>query len=260
MVTVTPVVVGFLIASVLVAGTLTGIAGFGFALIGTMALAMVIDPATAVVFMIIPILGVNLALVRELSYQDLRSCGQRFAPLLVSALLGTLVGMVVLEQLPVAPLRVGLGLISLAFVASVQNRVTFPGVPRFSAAWSGDTPLFMIAVGGLSGLVFGGTNVGVQLIAYLRSRDLSHGLFIGVVAMLFLGLNSLRVAAAGLLGLYPSASFALLSAAAAIPAMGGVAVGRRLRISVGERHRRLVVLGLLTFIGVRLLLAGLGIA
>jgi len=41
----------------LVAGTTNGLAGFGFALVGTMALATVIDPATAVVFMIIPILA-----------------------------------------------------------------------------------------------------------------------------------------------------------------------------------------------------------
>jgi len=35
---------------ILVAGTTNGLAGFGFALVGTMALATVIDPATAVVF------------------------------------------------------------------------------------------------------------------------------------------------------------------------------------------------------------------
>lgn len=56
----------------LVAGTTNGLAGFGFALVGTMALATVIDPATAVVFMIIPILAVNLSLVRELSRDELQ--------------------------------------------------------------------------------------------------------------------------------------------------------------------------------------------
>ena len=45
-------------AVVLVAGAVNGLAGFGFALVGTMALATAIDPATAVVFMIAPILDV----------------------------------------------------------------------------------------------------------------------------------------------------------------------------------------------------------
>jgi uncharacterized membrane protein YfcA len=117
----------------------------------------------------------------------------------------------------------------------------------------------MLGVGGVSGLLFGGTNVGVQLIAYLRSFELSHGLFVGVVALVFLGLNGIRVVVAGLFGLYPSRVVLLASAAAAIPAVLGVAVGRRLRATVGERSRRLVVLGLLTVVGVRLVDSGAGV-
>jgi uncharacterized membrane protein YfcA len=78
--------------------------------------------------------------------------------------------------------------------------------------------------------------------------------------MVFLGLNGVRIGAAGALGLYPSATVALASAAAAVPAVVGVAVGKRLRSRVTERRRRVVVLGLLTVIGVRLILGGLGIA
>jgi uncharacterized membrane protein YfcA len=118
----------------------------------------------------------------------------------------------------------------------------------------------MVGVGGVSGLLFGGTNVGVQLIAYLRSFDLSHGLFVGVVAMVFLGLNGVRVAIAGAFGLYPSSTIVLASLVAALPAVVGVAIGKRLRDTVGERSRRIVVLGLLTVIGLRLVAGGLGVA
>jgi uncharacterized membrane protein YfcA len=41
-------------------------------------------------------------------------------------------------------------------------------------------------------------------------------------------------------------------------AINGVAVGKRLRERVGERLRRTVVLALLTVVGVRLVLGGLG--
>jgi len=237
-----------------------GLAGFGFALVGTMALATAIDPATAVVFMIVPILGVNLSLVRDLSPGELRSCGRRFAPLLLAALVGTVVGLVVLDRVPQRPLKIGLGLVSLAFVASAQETVPVPGLDRAKAGCFVETTPAMVGVGAVSGLLFGGTNVGVQLIAYLRSCDLSHGVFVGVVAMVFLGLNGVRVGAAGLLGLYPSAGFAAASAVAAAPAVAGVAVGKRLRTVVSESRRRTVVLSLLTVIGVRLILGGFGIA
>jgi uncharacterized membrane protein YfcA len=255
----TPVSLVGLAVVVLVAGAINGIAGFGFALVGTMALATVIDPAVAVVFMILPILSVNLSLVRDLSTDDLQSCGRRFGPLLVAALVGTLVGMVTLNRLPAAPLRVGLGLLSLAFVVSVQDTVPIPGLDRAKEGCFVESRPAMVGVGFGSGLLFGGTNVGVQLIAYLRSCDLSHGLFVGVVAMVFLGLNTLRVGAAGVLGLYPDLTVAGLSVVAAIPAVGGVTVGKRLQKRVSERLRQSVVLTLLTIVGVRLILGGLGV-
>ncbi len=248
------------VAIVLVAGAVNGLAGFGFALVGTMALATLIEPAAAVVFMIVPILSVNLSLLRELSTGELRSCASRFAPLVLAALVGTVAGLVVLDWLPENPLKVGLGLVSLAFVVSAQKRVPVPGLDRAKEGCFVESTPAMIGVGAVSGLLFGGTNVGVQLIAYLRSCDLSHGVFVGVVAMVFLGLNGIRIGAAGALGLYPSLGFALASVGVALPAVAGVAVGTRLRERVAEQHRRTAVLGLLTLIGVRLLLAGFGVA
>lgn len=255
-----PELVGILVLGVLAAGALTGIAGFGFAVVGTTTLATVIDPTTAVVFMILPILSVNLSLIRDLSTAQLWTCGRRFGPLIGAALVGAVIGMAILGWLPEDPLRVALGLLSLVFVASVQNVVPFPHLSRVKERCFVETPLAMIGVGGVSGVLFGGTNVGVQLIAYLRSCDLSHGLFVGVVAMVFLGLNAIRVVAAGVLGLYPSSTVVLLSVVAVVPALAGVAVGKRLRTTVGERERRTIVLGLLIVIGVRLVLGGLGVA
>ncbi len=257
-----PLTPAFLIgvaAVAVVAGAVNGLAGFGFAVVATMALATVIDPAVAVVFMIIPILAVNLALVRELSIPELRSCGARFWPLAVGAVVGMVAGLVVLDQLPDGPLRIGLGAITLAFVATTQRAVPIPALSRAKEGCFVETTPAMIGVGGLSGLLFGGTNVGVQFVAYLKSCHLSHGLFIGVIAMLFVGLNGIRIAAAGALGLYPDLTVFGLSVVAAVPAVAGVAVGSRLRVAVSERQRRAVVLGLLAFIGVRLILGGAGI-
>ncbi|WP_299266557.1 TSUP family transporter [Halorientalis sp.] len=245
---------------VLVAGAVNGLAGFGFALVGTMALATTIDPATAVVFMIAPIIAVNLSLVRDLSTDQLRTCGQRFAPLTLAALVGTVVGLVVLDSVPTQPLKISLGVVTLAYVTTTQNVVTVPGRDRVREGCFVESAPAMAGVGAVSGLLFGGTNVGVQLIAYLRSCDLPQGLFVGVVAMVFLGLNGVRVGVAGLLGLYPSTAVAGASVAAAVPAVVGVAVGKRLRKTLNKRLRQVVVLGVLTVIGARLVLAGFGIA
>lgn len=255
----TPTFTAGLVALVLVAGALNGLAGFGFALVGTMALATVVDPATAVVFLIVPILGVNLSLVTELSADDLRSCGRRFSPLLVAALAGTLAGMALIDVLPEAPLRLLLGAVSLAFVASAQRAVAIPGLDRAREGCFVETTPAMAGVGAVSGLLFGATNVGVQLVAYVRSCDLSYGLFVGLVALVFLGLNGVRVAAAGVLGLYPDLQVALVSLLAVAPAVVGVALGRRLRRHLTQQRRRQVVLAILTFVGIRLLSAGVSL-
>jgi uncharacterized membrane protein YfcA len=254
-----PSLLVLLVVVVLLAGALNGVAGFGFALIGTMVLATTLDPATAVVFMIFPILSVNLSLVRDLSTSELRSCSRRFGPLILAALVGTVLGMAVLDRLPETSLRVGLGVVSLAFVASAQNVVPIPGRTTAEERCFVETVPAMAGVGAVSGLLFGGTNVGVQVIAFLRSCDLSHGTFVGVVAMVFLGLNTVRVGAAGLLGLYPDAALAAVSAATAIPAVLGVAAGKRIRNRVSERLRRTTVLGLLTAVGARLVSSGVGL-
>lgn len=245
---------------ILIAGAVNGMAGFGFAIVGTMALAIVLDPATAVVFMIVPIFSVNLSLVRELSVSQLRTCGRRFGPLMGSALVGTVAGMAILDLLPAAPLRVGLGVVTLGFVVAAQSLVTVPGLDRAKEGCFVESGPAMMGVGSVSGVLFGGTNVGVQLIAYVRSCDLSHGLFVGVVALVFLGLNGVRVLAAGALGLYPNGGVFAASIAAVAPAILGVSIGTRLREDVSDRQREVVILGLLAVIGVRLLLGGLGIA
>lgn len=250
----------FVAGVVVVAGGVNGIAGFGFAVIGTMALATTLDPATAVAFMILPILAVNARLVGELSVDEFRTCGRRFAPLLVAATVGTVLGMALLDRIPEAPLRIGLGIVTLGFVATAQRIVPLSIPARLTTGRSAETSGAMVTIGGLSGLLFGATNVGVQLVAYLRSRGLDHELFIGVVALVFFGINGVRVVAAGVLGLYADATVLVVSLAAMLPAAAGVALGQRLRPRIAERAKRGFVLGLLILIGVRLVAGGLGIA
>lgn len=241
-------------------GCITGVAGSGFAILGTMTLAVVIDPATAVAFMIVPVMAMDLALVRELPIAQLRSCGRRFSPLILTAVVGTFVGMAALDRLSESLIRVALGLLSLVFVAGIQEHASLPSISTGGRGCLVETPLAMAGVGSVSGMLFGGTNVGIQFLAYMRSCEFSHRTLISVVALVFLGLNTARFAVAGVLGLYPDSTIAAASVAAAVPAVAGVAAGKRVRRLLEAKHRRTVVLGLLTVIGVRLLVDGARVA
>ena len=254
-----PELLALVVTVVLLAGILTGVAGFGLALVATMALATVLPPATAVVVMIVPVLAANLSLLSDLDRGSVERCGRRFGPYIGAALVGTLAGTALLDRLPDRPLTLGLGLVTLAFVVSAQGAIDLPGLDRLRDRCFVESRGGMLVLGGVSGLLFGATNVGVQVVAYVRSRGLSHGLFVGVIAMVFVGINTVRAGLAAVLGLYPDTPTLVLSIVLAAPAIVGVAAGKRLRPRVPEGYREPLVLSLLALIGLRLLAGGLGI-
>lgn len=114
-------------------------------------LASVIDPATAVVFMILPILSVDPSLARDLPVSDLRTSGRRFGPLVAAALVGTVVGTVALDRLPAGPLRLGLGVVTLGFVVSSRDSVRTPGATSVTDRCFVESLPAMIGVGAVSG-------------------------------------------------------------------------------------------------------------
>jgi uncharacterized membrane protein YfcA len=242
---------------VLVGGLVTGVTGFGYAVFATATLASLFEPETAVVLVILPIVAANLSLVRELDRAGLRSCVSRFWPFVGAAAIGTVFGMAALSRVPTAPLTLALGVLTLGYVGFAQPWVRLPFEARLATYCLVETPAMKGSLGFVSGLVFGGTNVGVQVIAYLESLDLDHATFVGVVAMIFLGIGGVRIATAWALGLYGSTGLVVLSAAAAIPGLLGVALGKRLRPLVSVTQRNAAVYLLLVVIGTKLTADGL---
>jgi hypothetical protein len=250
-------VVTLVFGIVVLGGLVTGVNGFGYSVVGTGLLAVVLEPRAAVVVMILPILGANLSLVRELDGEGLRTCAERFWPFVATALVGTVAGMSLLSRVPTRPLAFALGLFVFGFLAFTQDRYPLPG-ERWARANVSDTVGVKLLLGLASGLVFGASNVGVQVVAYLKSLELDHRTFVGVVAMVFLGISSVRVVAAGLLGLYAGGGLLALSAVAAVPGLVGVSVGKRVRPRLSRSTRRGTMFLLLAVIGVRLVLKGVG--
>lgn len=239
-------------------GFVTGVNGFGFSVVGTALLAATIGPQTAVVVMILPLLAGNVSLVRELDRSALRSCVRRFWPYVAAALVGTVGGMFLLSVIPTGPMVLALGLFVLAYVAFSQPWVPVPGERRLRDVCFSDGTGMKAGLGLVSGFVFGATNVGVQVVAYLQSLELDRTTFVGVVAMIFLGISTVRVAVASAFGLFGGGDVLLLSAAAAVPGLVGVSAGKRVRPRIPVSYQQVGTMGLLFAIGLRLTSRGIG--
>lgn len=239
-----------------VGGVVMGVAGFGYAVVGTTSLALLLDPATAVVVMILPMLATNVQLVRELDAAGLATCARRFWLYILAAAAGTLVGMTLLDRIPTAYLALGLGVLTGLYVVGRQPYAPVPGERALRNRCFRTGSPAKAGLGFASGLVFGASNVAVQIVAYLDSLDLGRDTFVGVLAMVLVGISTLRVGAAWVLGLYATPGALPLSVAGVVPGVVGVAVGRRTRDAVPGRVRTAGVLLLLSLIAVRLAIAG----
>jgi uncharacterized membrane protein YfcA len=247
---------GAIMAIVFLGGLVKGTTGFGYAIAATAILAAVLGPAVAVVLMILPTLVANLSLLRELDRSELRSCVRRFWPFVVAALVGTLAGMALLGLIPKPVLALGLGGFTLAYVLLTQDRVRVPG-----EAWVAQTCFrastgAKLGLGLFAGVVFGASNIAVQVVAYLDSLDLDHGTFVGVLAMILVGISTVRVGAAWTMGLFGSPDLVWLSVVAAVPGLLGVTVGQWVRSRVPTPTLDALALVLLSVIGAKLLHGG----
>lgn len=241
------------------AGIVTGVTGFGYALIGTVGSAAVLGPQQAVVLMIIPVFVSNIPLLGELDHEQLLTCGRRFTSFIVAAVIGTIIGMAVLQGVPTAILMFGLGVFTLGYVAFTQDTVPIPGKGHVTSNYFEQHANAQLGIGFGSGLIFGASNVGVTVVAYLDSLDLRRSIFVGVAELIFLGISSIRVGAAWVFDLYGAGALVWLSVGVAIVGLVGVEGGQRIRHLLPDRYIEEAILVLLIIIGIRLILASVGI-
>jgi len=242
-------------------GLVKGTAGFGYAVAGTALLATLLSPDAAVVLMILPVMAGNVALLRELDRDSFRACARRFGPYLAGAVAGTLAGMALLDRVPTARVALGLGVLVGGYVLLKQPYARFPGEAWLRDRCFRDGAATKAGLGLASSVVFGASNIGVQVVAYLDALDLDRSTFVGVLSMVLVGVSAVRVAAAWQLGLYDGtggADLLALSAVAVVPGLAGVAAGQRVRERVPGAWLEAATLALLAVVAVRLTTAGLG--
>lgn len=234
------------------AAIVEGSSGFGFPVITTVTLALFLDLQLAVILAIPGIVAANIKLARSLSPRQRERSFEEFWPLILAILVFSVVGLFVIDGVPVGIVEFLLGVITMAFAIYKQPFYELPTVGNPNRCIVEGTGPMMV-LGSIFGLIFGMTNVGVQIVAYLKTCPLKHIFFVGVVGIVFFGVNVIRFLGATVSGLYPTMEALLVAVGLAVPAYAGAYIGIRYgrRLSI-YRIRALVAI-VLTVVSLRLI-------
>jgi uncharacterized membrane protein YfcA len=250
-------IVVFVLAPVL-AGLVKGVAGFGFSLVGTSLLAVFLEPSQAVTLFIIPLMAIEVELLNELTWRQFKHAVHRFRYYLVAAAAGTVLGTLALRELPGWPIKAAIGLITTGF-ALQRTGVADRPVEMASRLKPEAGEAAKSVLGFSSGVVFGATNIGVQFTAYLKSLELGRSKFLGVLALVALGVSVIRVGLSLSLGLFRSPQGVAASVGMAAVSVASVYIFTRLGDHIPRTYRERLATALLLVIGTRLLLSALSV-
>lgn len=221
----------------LLAGIVTGLTGFGLALISTPILLFVYEPRTVIVLTAIFSIFINSAVVWD-SWQESR---KRLAlALLIPALFGIVAGVEVLSVINPDYVRLGVGVIVIFSALLLVRDIRLPGA---GTRWG------TLVAGSASGALSTSTGLaGPPIVLLLASRDLPKHEFRGTSALFFLPMSVVGLAVLAFRGLVEVSEvpLGLLLIPAAI---AGKAVGTALLARVSERAFRAVTLGLVILTG-----------
>ena len=221
----------------LLAGVVTGLTGFGLALISTPILLFVYEPRTVVVLTVILSIFISAAVVWD-SWHEARR--RLVLGLLVPALFGIVVGTVILGMMDPVYIRLGVGAIVIFSALLLVRDIHLPGA---NTRWG------TLVAGSASGALSTSTGLaGPPIVLLLASRGLPKHEFRGTSAMYFLPMSIAGLAVLAVRGLVepPEVLLGLLLIPAAI---AGKAVGTVLLNHVSEKAFRTITLGLVILTG-----------
>ncbi len=213
------------IAVMLFAGLIHGTLGLGFPMVATPILATMMDVRSAILITLLPTMAVNIASIVN-SKSTLKSTRQ-FLPLVLFALLGSLVGTSVLATTDPAPFRIVLAGLILLYL---WNNL------RISKKWLADNALLAMALFGLTaGIAAGTTNVMIAiLIIYFLSMETPRSTMVPALNSCFLVGKASQIvvlAIAGLVGFRLLLETAPLALAAVIALLLGQRLQSRIQVS-----------------------------
>ena len=223
--------------SALLAGAVSGLTGFGLALISTPLLLFVYDPKTVVALTVVLSIFINLAVVLD-SWRDAE---RRMAmALLPSAFVGIVFGAEILRIVDPLYIRLAVGVIVVFSALLLLRDVRLPGA---GSAWG------TLVAGSTSGVLSTSTGLaGPPIVLLLASRDLPKRAFRGSSALYFFVMSI-----AGLVVLYFRGIFEVDQTPLALALVPAAFVGKTIGTSflkrVSERGFRAISLGLVILTG-----------
>jgi uncharacterized membrane protein YfcA len=218
---------------------------FGFPIVATPLLALVVDVKTAIALSILPNIVMD-ALQAGRQRGELLATARRVIVLLASGFVGTLIGTRSLVLMPPGVALAILGVVVLGFVALNVSGASF----RVPARWE---PWLSPPVGVAAGFLGGVTNVpGTLLVIYFHALGMDKQAFVRSVALCFMTYKLIQL---GTVAYYGLLTWPLLGASAALTVVGLGAfwLGLRVQDSLPERIFNRAVLVFLALLGVSLL-------
>jgi uncharacterized membrane protein YfcA len=221
----------------LLAGIITGLTGFGLAMISTPILLFVYEPRTVIVLTVILSIFISVAVVWD-SWHDAR---WRLAlALLVPALFGVVVGTMVLGAIDPVYIRLAIGAIVVFSALLLVKDFKLPGA---NTRWG------TIVAGSASGALTTSTGLAAPpIVLLMAARGLPKHEFRGTSVLYFLPLSVAGLVVLAVRGLIeaPEVPLGLALVPAAIV---GKAIGTRLLEHVPEKAFRTITLGLVILTG-----------
>ena len=174
-----------LVIAMLVAGTVSGITGFGVGIVGSIALAILVGPKQAII--LVSIVSSFAATMQVLKYRAGLPQVGRLTSLLAAAFVGAIGGSFVLVLLPYSALAILLGVFTLLYVTA-----SFAGFRP--AVTPGAEKVLSPTVGLLAGLVNSSVgSSGPVLGPYLLALGLEQGVFVVCLSVIFLVMGIVRI-------------------------------------------------------------------
>ena len=221
------------IAIIVIAGLAHGTIGFGFPLVSTPLVALLVDIKTAVLVTVLPNVAVNIiSILRGGNWRE--SIG-KYWPLALWVVAGTLVGSRLLLTVPHEPLQVVLALMIVVFL--LQDRLR-----TLDWSWSKRRPQLAACIFGLTaGVLSGAVNVAMPpLVIFLLTLELTPIALTQTLNLCFIAVKSVQALA---LGVADATSQKLLYASLPLIPLAAAAVWSGLRLQSrisGETYRELL--------------------
>ena len=223
--------------SALLAGTVSGLTGFGLALISTPLLLFVYEPRTVVVITFVLSVFINLAVVWD-SWQDAQR--RVVLALLPPAFVGIVMGAEVLRVVDPLYIRLAVGVVVVFSALLLLRDIQLPGA---------ETRWGTVVAGWASGTLSTSTGLaGPPIVLLLASRGLPKRVFRGSSALYFLVMSVAGLVVLFYRGLFDGGDVPLMLAL--IPAAFlGKAIGTAMLKRTSEKAFRTITLGIVILTG-----------